>query len=151
VSQSEGPLVLRPIAGRFAFTVFALGIVGTGMLALPVLAGSAAYALGETLRWRVGLAQRPGRAPAFYVTIAAATLVGAALNFTPLDPVKALIWSAIINGVAAVPIMAMIMLIASRREVMGEFVLTKRLAVLGWLATAVMAAAAVGMFATWGS
>jgi Mn2+/Fe2+ NRAMP family transporter len=74
------------------------------MLALPVLAGSAAYALGETLHWRVGLAQRPGRAPAFYVTIAAATLVGAALNFTALDPVKALIWSAIINGVAAVPI-----------------------------------------------
>jgi Mn2+/Fe2+ NRAMP family transporter len=99
----------------------------------------------------LGLAQRPGRAPAFYVTIAAATLVGAALNFTPLDPVKALIWSAIINGVAAVPIMVMIMLIASRRAVMGEFALTKRLAVLGWLATAVMGAAAVGMFATWGS
>jgi Mn2+/Fe2+ NRAMP family transporter len=96
----------------------------------------------------LGLAQRPGRAPAFYVTIAAATLVGAALNFTPLDPVKALIWSAIINGVAAVPIMAMIMLMASRRAVMGEFVLTKPLAILGWLAAAVMAAAAVGMFAT---
>ena len=100
---------------------------------------------------RVGLTQRPGRAPAFYVTIAAATLVGAALNFTPLDPVKALIWSAIINGVAAVPIMAMIMLMASRRAVMGEFALTKRLVVLGWLATAVMGAAAAGMFATWGS
>jgi hypothetical protein len=98
----------------FCFYGFALGIVGTGMLALPVLAGSAAYALGETLHWRVGLAQRPGRAPAFYITIAAATLVGAALNFTPLDPVKALIWSAIINGVAAVPTMAMIMLMASR-------------------------------------
>ena len=150
-TSSQAAEALRPIAGRFAFTVFALGIVGTGMLALPVLAGSAAYALGETLHWRVGLAQRPGRAPAFYVTIAAATLVGAALNFTPLDPVKALIWSAIINGVAAVPIMAMIMLMASRRAVMGEFALTKRLAVLGWLATAVMAAAAVGMFATWGS
>ena len=121
------------------------------MLALPVLAGSAAYALGEALHWRVGLAQRPGRAPAFYIAIAAATLVGAALNFTPLDPVKALIWSAIINGVAAVPIMAMIMLMASRRAVIGEFVLTKRLAILGWLATAVMGAAAVGMFATWGS
>ena len=93
-TSSQAAEALRPIAGRFAFTVFALGIVGTGMLALPVLAGSAAYALGETLRWRVGLAQRPGRAPAFYVTIAAATLVGAALNFTSLDPVKALIWSA---------------------------------------------------------
>jgi Mn2+/Fe2+ NRAMP family transporter len=94
--------------------------------------------------------KRPGRAPAFYVRIAAATLVGAALNFTPLDSVKALIWSAIINGVAAVPIMVMIMLMASRRG-MGEFALTKRLVVLGWLATAVMGAAAAGMFATWGS
>jgi Mn2+/Fe2+ NRAMP family transporter len=98
-TSAQAADALRPIAGRFAFTVFALGIIGTGLLALPVLAGSAAYALGETLHWRVGLAQRPGRAPAFYVTIAAATLVGAALNFTPLDPVKALIWSAIINGV----------------------------------------------------
>jgi hypothetical protein len=150
-TSSQAADALRPIAGRFAFTVFALGIIGTGMLALPVLAGSAAYALGETVQWRVGLAQRPGRAPAFYVTIAAATLVGAALNFTPLDPVKALIWSAIINGVAAVPIMAMIMLMASRESVMGKFVLTKPLAILGWLATAVMAAAAIGMFATWGS
>jgi Mn2+/Fe2+ NRAMP family transporter len=147
-TSSQAADALRPIAGRFAFTIFALGIIGTGMLALPVLAGSAAYALGETLHWVVGLTQRPGRAPAFYVTIAASTLVGAALNFTPLDPVKALIWSAIINGVAAVPIMAMIMLMASRRSVMGEFALSKRLAVLGWLATAVMAAAAVGMFAT---
>jgi NRAMP (natural resistance-associated macrophage protein)-like metal ion transporter len=150
-TSSQAADALRPIAGRFAFTVFALGIIGTGMLALPVLAGSAAYALGETLQWRVGLAQRPGRAPAFYGTIAAATLVGAALNFTPLDPVKALIWSAIINGVAAVPIMGMIMLMASRESVMAKFVLTKPLAILGWLATAVMAAAAIGMFATWGS
>ena len=150
-TSSQAAEALRPIAGRFAFTVFALGIVGTGMLALPVLAGSAAYALGESLHWRVGLAQRPGRAPAFYVTIAAATLVGAALNFTSLDPVKALIWSAIINGVAAVPIMAMIMLMASRKAVMGEFALTRWLTVLGWLATATMAAAALGMFATWGS
>jgi NRAMP (natural resistance-associated macrophage protein)-like metal ion transporter len=102
-TSSQAAEALRPIAGQFAFTIFALGIVGTGMLALPVLAASAAYALGETLGWRVGLAQRPGRARAFYVTIAASTLVGAGLNFTPLDPIKALIWSATINGVAAVP------------------------------------------------
>ena len=153
-TSSQAAEALRPIAGRFAFTVFALGIVGTGHACVAGPRGAAPphYALGETLHWRVGLAQRPGHnAPAFYVTIAAATHVGAALNFTPLDPVKALIWSAIINGVAAVPIMVMIMLIASRRAVMGEFALTKRLAVLGWLATAVMGAAAVGMFATWGS
>ena len=98
---------------------------------------------------RSGLAERPGRARAFYGAIAAATLVGAILNFTPIDPIKALFWSAVINGVAAVPIMVMIMLMGSRRKVMGQFTLTRRLTALGWLATAVMAAAAVGMFATW--
>jgi NRAMP (natural resistance-associated macrophage protein)-like metal ion transporter len=150
-TSSQAAEALRPIAGRFAFTIFALGIVGTGMLALPVLAGSAAYAVGEAFHWRVGLGQRPARAPAFYATIAAATLIGAALNFTPLDPIKALIWSAVINGVAAVPIMVIIMLMASRAKVMGQFTLTRWLSILGWIATVVMAAAAIGMFATWGS
>ncbi len=149
-TSSQAAEALRPIAGRFAFTVFALGIVGTGLLALPVLAGSAAYAVGEALGWRVGLAQRPGRAPAFYGAIAVATIIGAGLNYTSLDPIKALFWSAVINGVVAVPIMAMIMLLASRKTVMGQFTLTKRLAALGWVATAAMAVAAVGMFATWG-
>jgi len=150
-TSSQAAEALRPIAGRFAFTIFALGIIGTGLLAVPVLAGSAAYAVGEARQWRVGLAQRPGRARAFYATIAAATLVGAVLNFTPLDPIKALFWSAVINGVAAVPIMIMIMLMASRRAVMGQFTLTPWLKTLGWLATAVMAVAAIGMFATWGN
>jgi NRAMP (natural resistance-associated macrophage protein)-like metal ion transporter len=149
-TSSQAAEALRPIAGEFAFTIFALGIIGTGLLALPVLAGSAAYALGEALGWRVGLSQRPGRAKAFYGAIAAATLVGAALNFTPLDPIKALFWSAVINGVAAVPIMTLIMLMASRQAVMREFTLGPWLKTLGWLATAVMAIAAVGMFATWG-
>ena len=150
-TSSQAAEALRPIAGRFAFTIFALGIIGTGLLAVPVLAGSAAYAVGESLGWRVGLAQRPGRARAFYGVIAAATLVGAVLNFTPLDPIKALFWSAVINGVAAVPIMVMIMLMACRKDVMGAFTLGRALKILGWLATAVMAAAAVGMFATWGN
>ena len=150
-TSSQAAEALRPIAGRFAFTIFALGIIGTGLLALPVLAGSAAYAVGEALNWRVGLAQRPGRARAFYGTIAVATGVGAVLNFTPLDPIKALFWSAVINGVAAVPIMVMIMLMGSRRQVMGQFTLKLWLTTLGWLASAVMAAAAIGMFATWGS
>jgi NRAMP (natural resistance-associated macrophage protein)-like metal ion transporter len=150
-TSSQAAEALRPIAGRFAFTVFALGIIGTGLLALPVLAGSAAYGVGEALNWRVGLAQRPGRARAFYGTIAVATFVGAVLNFTPLDPIKALFWSAVINGVAAVPIMVIIMLMASRRRVMGQFTLGPWLKTLGWLATAAMAAAAIGMFATWGS
>jgi Mn2+/Fe2+ NRAMP family transporter len=149
-TSSQAAEALRPIAGRFAFTIFALGIIGTGLLAVPVLAGSAAYAVGEALKWRVGLAQRPGRVPAFYGAIALATLVGATLNFTPLDPIKALFWSAVINGVAAVPIMVMIMLMASRKKVMGQFALRPLLKALGWIATAAMAAAAIGMFATWG-
>ena len=149
-TSSQAAQALRPIAGEFAFAIFALGIIGTGLLALPVLAGSAAYAVGEAMHWRVGLSQRPGRAPAFYGTIAAATFVGAALNFTALDPIKALFWSAVINGVAAVPIMAMIMLMGSRRAVMGEFTLKPLLRTLGWLATLVMAGAVVAMFATWG-
>jgi NRAMP (natural resistance-associated macrophage protein)-like metal ion transporter len=150
-TSSQAAEALRPIAGNFAFTIFALGIIGTGLLALPVLAGSTAYAVGEVLQWRVGLAQRPGRARAFYGTIAAATVIGAVLNFTPLDPIKALFWSAVINGVTAVPIMVMIMLLASRRRVMGQFTLGPVLKSLGWTATGVMTAAAIGMFATWGS
>ncbi len=149
-TSSQAAEALRPIAGRFAFTIFALGIIGTGLLAVPVLASSAAYAVGEGLKWRVGLAQRPGRAPAFYGTIALATFGGASLNFTPIDPIRALFWSAVINGVAAVPIMVMIMLMASRKKVMGQFALRPLLRAFGWLATAVMAVAAIGMFATWG-
>jgi Mn2+/Fe2+ NRAMP family transporter len=150
-TSSQAAEALRPIAGRFAFVIFALGIIGTGLLALPVLAGSSAYAVGEALHWQVGLAQRPGRAKAFYGTIALATLIGAGVNFTPLDPIKALFWSAVINGVAAVPIMVMIMLMACRTQVMGQFCLGAWLKGLGWVATLVMTAAAIGMFATWGS
>src|SRR3984885_7393158 len=150
-TSSQAAEALRPIAGEFAFTIFALGIIGTGLLALPVLAGSAAYAGGEALDWRVGLAQRPSRARAFYGTIAIATCVGGVGNFQALDPIKALFWSAVINGVAAVPIMVMIMLMASRRVVMGQFTLTPWLTILGWLASEGMAVAAVGMFATWGN
>ena len=149
-TSSQAAEALRPIAGRFAFAVFALGIIGTGMLALPVLAGSAAYAVGEVFDWPVGLAQQPKRAKAFYGTIAGATVVGGLLNFTPLDPIKALFWSAVINGVVAVPVMIAIMLIAVKPSVMGQFVLPFRLKAMGWLATAVMTAATIGMFATWG-
>jgi NRAMP (natural resistance-associated macrophage protein)-like metal ion transporter len=150
-SSSDAAKALEPIAGKFAFAIFAIGIIGTGMLALPVLAGSAAYAVGEVFGWPVGLAKQPERAKAFYATIAGATIVGAALNFTPLDPVKALFWSAVINGVVAVPVMVLIMLMASKPKVMGKFVLTRGLKLMGWLATIAMAGAAVGMFATWGS
>ncbi len=148
-TSAQAAEALRPIAGEFAFAVFALGIIGTGLLALPVLAGSAAYAVGEALGWPVGLAKVPYRAKAFYGTIAAATLVGVLLNFTSIDPIKALFWSAVINGVVAVPVMVMMMLMASRSRVMGEFVLGRGLKLLGWLATGVMLLAAIGMFATW--
>ncbi|WP_258590117.1 NRAMP family divalent metal transporter [Mesorhizobium sp. AR07] len=148
-TSSQAAEALRPIAGPFAFFVFALGIIGTGLLALPVLAGSSAYALGETLGWNVGLAKKPHRAKAFYSAIAVATLVGVALNFTPIDPIKALFWSAVINGVVAVPVMGMMMHLSGKRAAMGDFQLPTGLKIVGWLATAVMAVAAVGLFATW--
>ncbi len=116
-----------------------------------MLAGSAAYALGEAVGVHVGLARKLGRAKAFYGMLAVMMLVGALLNFTPIDPIKALFWSAVINGVVAAPVMVMMMLMSTNRKVMGRFVLPMPLRVVGWAATAVMAAAAVGMFATWGS
>jgi NRAMP (natural resistance-associated macrophage protein)-like metal ion transporter len=149
-TSAQAAEALRPLAGPFAFTVFALGIIGTGLLTVPVLAGSAAYAVGEARGWPIGLGRQPRKAPAFYATIVVATVVGVVLNFTPLDPVKALFWSAVVNGVVAVPIMVMTVLMAVRRDVMGDFVIGPALKALGWLATAVMALAAVGMFATWG-
>jgi len=150
-TSSQAALALKPIAGPFVFLVFALGIIGTGLLAVPVLAGSAAYAVGEALGWHVGLARKLKRAPKFYAVIAAGFLIGVGLNFTKIDPIKALFWSAVINGVVAVPVMVMMMMLSSRTKVMGRFVLPRPLKVVGWLATAVMGAAAVGMFATWGS
>ena len=150
-TSSQAAQALRPIAGPFVFLIFALGIIGTGLLAVPVLAGSAAYAVGETFGWHVGLARRLRRAPNFYAFIAVAFIVGVGLNVVHIDPIKALFWSAVINGVVAVPVMAMMMLLSSRPSVMGPFVLPIALKILGWLATAVMALAAIGMFATWGS
>ncbi|OYU71011.1 MAG: iron transporter [Alphaproteobacteria bacterium PA2] len=149
-TSAEAALALKPIAGPFVFLVFALGIIGTGLLGLPILAGSAAFALGETFGWHVGLARKPRRAPAFYATIAAATLVGIGLNFSAIDPIKALFWSAVVNGVVATPIMVMMMVLSSSRKVMGDFTLPGGLKLVGWVASGVMLLASVGMFATWG-
>jgi NRAMP (natural resistance-associated macrophage protein)-like metal ion transporter len=149
-TSAQAADALRPIAGRFAFFVFALGIIGTGLLALPVLAGSSAYALGETFGWHVGLARKPNRAKAFYGCIAVATLIGVLLNFSPIDPIKALFWSAVVNGVVAAPVMVLMMLLASNKAVMGDFKLHAGLKLVGWLSTLVMAAAAIALFATWG-
>jgi NRAMP (natural resistance-associated macrophage protein)-like metal ion transporter len=147
-TAEQAALALRPIAGEFAFALFAAGIVGTGLLAVPVLAGSAAYAVAESRRWPIGLGLPLAEARGFYAILAAATLIGVALDFSGVDPIKALIWAAIVNGVIAVPIMAVMMLLASRRDVMGEFVVARRLRVVGWLSTGVMAAAVLAMFAT---
>jgi NRAMP (natural resistance-associated macrophage protein)-like metal ion transporter len=140
---------LRPIAGEHAFVLFALGIIGTGMLAVPVLAGSAAYAVADVFHWRSGLDHTLSEAKGFYTVVLLATMVGTLIDFTALDPIKALVWSAIVNGVVAVPIMAVMMWLATRRDVLGDYTLTMRHRVLGWIATAVMAAAVVGMFWTW--
>ena len=144
-TSAQAAEALRPIGGEFAFLLFAAGIVGTGMLAVPVLAGSAAYAVAESFRWPIGLGLRLMEARGFYAILIAATTIGVALNFTAIDPVKALIWSAVINGVISVPIMAVMMLMAARPEIMGRFTVRRRLKNLGWLATGVMALAVVAM------
>jgi len=149
-TSTQAAEALRPVAGRFAFLLFSLGIIGTGLLAVPVLAGSSAYAVGESRRWSVGLEKAPLAAWRFYAVIAVSTLVGILLNLIHLDPIRALFWSAVVNGVVAAPIMVMIMLLASRRKVMGSFKLPLRLRILGWSATFVMAAVSVAMFATMG-
>jgi Mn2+/Fe2+ NRAMP family transporter len=139
---------LRPIGGQATFLLFSLGIIGTGLIAVPVLAGSAAYAVAESFEWRSGLDRKLREAIEFYAIIAVATIGGVALNFTHLDPMRALIWSAEINGVIAVPIMAVMMLLASREDIMGRFVIRPKLRRLGWAATGVMALTVVAMFAT---
>ena len=149
-SAAEAAEALRPIAGPFAALLFSLGIIGTGLLALPVLGGSAAYAVGEVLKWPVGLERKAKEAKAFYSVLAVATLIGLTLNFTKLDPIKALVWAAIINGITAAPVMCFMMLLASRRKVMGKLTLPFYLKILGWLATAIMAVAAAGMLFTSG-
>jgi NRAMP (natural resistance-associated macrophage protein)-like metal ion transporter len=147
-SAAQAAEALRPIAGEAAFALFALGIIGTGLLAVPVLAGSAAYALGESRKWPVGLARRPLQAKAFYSTIALATLLGALANVLHVNPVKALIWAAVINGIVAVPVMALLMLMSGRKDVMGKFRISRSWTVIGWIATAVMAVASAFFIAS---
>ncbi len=148
-TSAEAAEALRPIAGVFTFALFACGIIGIGLLAVPVLAGSGAYALGEALGWTTGLDRRPLDAKAFYGTIAMSTLIGIGINFVGLDPIKALFWSAVINGVVAVPLMVIIMLMAMRADIMGRFVLPRPLWAMGWVCTVTMAVAVIIMFATW--
>ena len=145
-TSAEAAEALRPIAGKFAFVLFGMGIIGTGLLAIPVLAGSAAFAVTESFRWRRGLNLSPTRGARFYGVIAAATMIGVGLGFTRLDPIKALFFAAVINGVISAPIMAVMMRMAGNPEIMGQFVVTRRLKILGWSATAVMTLAVLAMF-----
>ena len=142
-TSSQAAEALRPIAGEATFALFACGIVGTGMLAVPVLAGSSAYAISESFGWAEGLDLSWREARAFYGAIAAATAIGAGLNLTPLDPVKALYWSAVLNGLLAAPLMATMLVVATNRRIMGALVLPRYLRVLGWLGVAAMAAAGI--------
>jgi NRAMP (natural resistance-associated macrophage protein)-like metal ion transporter len=147
-TSAQAAEALRPIAGQFAFAVFAIGIVGTGLLAVPVLAGSGAYALGEARRWPTGFSRNWQEAKAFYATVALATLVGMVMNFSSIDAIKALYWSAVLNGVVAVPVMTTMMLMAARSDIMGRFAIGGALKWIGWIATAVMAAAVIAMLVT---
>lgn len=144
-TSAQAAEALKPIAGAFAGIIFALGIVGTGLLAIPVLAGSTAYAVGESQRWLVGLDRKPREAAAFYSVLALSATIGIALNFTAIDPIEALYWSAVINGVLAVPVMILLMAMSRRTDVMGDFRISGWLFWLGWLATAVMTFAVVAM------
>ena len=145
-TSSQAAEALRPVAGALTFYLFAAGIIGTGMLAVPVLAGSAAYAVSEIFDWNEGLDRRFAEARAFYATIGVATLGGVALNFVGLDPVKALYWSAVVNGLLAAPLMAVMMVIAVNPRVMGSLTISRGVAAGGWIATAIMALASVGFF-----
>lgn len=144
-TSAQAAEALRPIAGEFAFLLFSLGILGTGLLALPVLTGSSAYAIGDVLGWKIGLEQTLSNAKAFYAVIGLGYGLGLLMLVLPIDPIKALFWSAVLNGVIAVPLMVAIMLVVSNRAHLGKFVAPPVLAAFGWLATAVMAAAAIAM------
>ncbi len=147
-TADEAAKALEPLAGRFAFLLFAVGIIGTGLLAIPVLAGSAAYGVSEAFKWKASLEKTAGHARRFYATIAVATLLGLLQNFLHMNPIKALFWSAVLNGVVAGPVIASMVILGSNPKVMGEFTLPGYLRVIGWIGAAVMFAASVGMFAT---
>jgi len=144
-TSAEAAEALKPIAGQLAFVLFSLGILGTGFLAAPVLAGSSAYAIGETRGWKTGLEHWPWEAPGFYAVIVVSVVLGLGVVFSPIDPIKALFWSAVINGIIAVPIMAATMVVGARRHEMGRYVATVGQLIFGWIATAVMALAVGAM------
>ncbi|MEO7105553.1 MAG: divalent metal cation transporter [Rhodoferax sp.] len=147
-TSAQAATALRPIAGEFAFLLFSAGIIGTGLLAIPVLAGSSAYAMAGAFKWKNSLERTPMQAKQFYGVITVSTLIGIAMGFTPIDPIRALYWSAVVNGVISGPIMVVMMLMAVHPDVMGQLVISKQLKALGWLATLMMASAVGAMIWT---
>jgi NRAMP (natural resistance-associated macrophage protein)-like metal ion transporter len=147
-TASQAAKALEPLAGKFAFVIFTLGIIGTGLLAVPVLAGSAAYGVSEAFQWTASLQKKPKQAVRFYLTIGAATCIGLALTFAHINPMKALFWSAVINGVVAVPVMVIMMILTHSRKIMGKFTCPGYLQWVGWFGTAVMFLASVGLIVT---
>lgn len=145
-TAAEAASALRPLAGDFAFILFATGILGVGLIGVPVLAGSAAYALAEAMSWKSGLERKATDARGFYGVIAVSVVAGMIIQYSPISPMKALFWSAVINGIVAVPLMVVIILLASKRNVMGPFTASRAVLTLGWIATAVMGLAAILMF-----
>jgi Mn2+/Fe2+ NRAMP family transporter len=144
-TAAQAASALRPLAGEFAYLLFAVGIVGVGLIGVPVLAGSAAYALSEAMGWKEGLERKPTDARGFYGVLSVSVLAGLVLQYTPISPMKALFWSAVINGVVAVPLMAVIIVLVSRKAVMGAYTIGRPIAILGWIATLLMGAAALRM------
>jgi Mn2+/Fe2+ NRAMP family transporter len=144
-TAAQAASALRPLAGDFAYWLFAIGILGVGLIGVPVLAGSAAYALSEAMGWKSGLERKASDARRFYGVIAVSVLAGLGIQYSPISPMKALFWSAVINGVVAVPLMVVIILLVSKKSVMGAFTASRSLIILGWIATGVMGAAAVRM------
>ena len=145
-TATDAASALKPLAGQFAFLLFTIGLLGVGLISVPVLAGSAAYAAAETMGWKEGLERTTGNAPRFYGVIAVSVLLGLGLQYSPISPMRALFWSAVINGVVAVPLMVVIILLASKKSVMGAYTASRPIRVLGWLATGIMGVAAACMF-----
>ena len=145
-TAAQAATALRPLAGNFAFLLFAMGILGVGLIGVPVLAGSGAYALAEVMGWKEGLERRGSDARGFYGVIAVSVLLGLVIQYSPISPMKALFWSAVVNGVVAVPLVVVIVLLASKRSIMGRYTASRSLQVLGWITAAVMGVAAVVMF-----
>ena len=145
-TAAQAATALKPLAGDFAFLLFSLGLLGVGLIGVPVLAGSGAYAFAEAMGWKEGLEGRVANERGFYAVIVISLLVGMLIQYSPINPMKALFWSAVINGVVAVPLMAVVIVLSSKKSVMGEYTATRSLVVLSWIGTGVMAVGAVCMF-----